>query len=171
MVSYHPVFDVATAGFREWRFVGIGFLLTAVGAALVFAPGLMQRIMPGGLQGGARGCFSWFYFLFALTWTAIAGTTLFSRHLDLRNASMRGECTIVEGVVENFAPMPYGGHAMESFTVDGVRFEYSDYVINGGFNNTQSHGGPIYEGQRVRVCYMSRATPDGDVIVRLEIAD
>jgi len=169
-VNYHPIFDVATAGFREWHFLGTGLLLTAVGAALVFAPGLMQKLMPGGLQGAARGCFSWFYFLFALAWTVIAGASLFTRHSDLRNASVQGDCTIIEGVVTDFVPMPYGGHAMESFTVNGVRFEYSDYVISGGFNNTRSHGGPIHDGLPVRICYVSGMTSDGNVIVRLEAA-
>ena len=32
---------------------------------------------------------------------------------------------IVEGYVENFEPMPYEGHAQESFDIEGVHFEYS----------------------------------------------
>jgi hypothetical protein len=48
--------------------------------------------------------------------------------------------------------------------VHGVRFQYSDYVITAGFNNTSSHGGPIREGLPVRIWYL-----DGEIL-RLDIA-
>ena len=54
---------------------------------------------------------------------------------------------------------------MERFCVSGTCFEYSDYVVTGGFNNTSSHGGPIRAGLPVRVSHV------GDRIVKLEIAD
>src|SRR5262249_10246926 len=63
-------------------------------------------------------------------------------------------CEIVEGTVEQFHPMPYHGHSLESFTVNGVRFEYSDFDDSKpGFNHTKSHGGPIHAGMRVRIHY------------------
>ncbi len=65
-----------------------------------------------------------------------------------------GEFAVVEGTVEDFVPMPAAGHANESFSVDDVRFSYSDYNLStGAFNNTASHGGPIREGLRVRVSH------------------
>ncbi len=42
--------------------------------------------------------------------------------------------------------MPYGGHQQESFTVEGVKFSYSDFSISPSFNNTKSHGEPIRKG-------------------------
>jgi hypothetical protein len=63
--------------------------------------------------------------------------------------------------------MPYGGHAQESFSVAGVPFRYSDFIISGGFNNTLSHGGPINGDSYVRICY---DRTDG-AILRLEIRD
>ncbi len=60
----------------------------------------------------------------------------------------------VEGEIANFVPMPYGGHAHESFTVRGISFSYSDYAITGCFNETKSHGGAIAgNGQRVKIGY------------------
>ena len=76
----------------------------------------------------------------------------------------RGNCSVVEGVVENFHPMPKSGHDTERFEVNGVHFSYSDYVMSPGFNNTASHGGPIRDGLRVRICHNS-----GDIL-RLEVA-
>ena len=69
----------------------------------------------------------------------------------------------MEGEVADFVPMPAAGHAMEHFCVQRVCFSYSDFVLNGGFNNTSSHGGPIRAGLPVRIAYL-----DG-VIVKLEI--
>jgi hypothetical protein len=74
---------------------------------------------------------------------------------------------VVAGPVEDFRPAPAEGHQDETFTVNGVPFGYSDYVITGGFNQTQSHGGPIREGLAVRIHYI----PRGNVIVKLEIAN
>lgn len=78
------------------------------------------------------------------------------------------EFNIVEGEIENFHPMPYEGHDMESFTVKGIYFEYSDFVFNYGFNNTSSHGGPIKNnGQEVRLSYFNK---DGlNHIIKIEL--
>jgi hypothetical protein len=66
------------------------------------------------------------------------------------------EYQVVEGVIENFHPMPEGGHDIESFTVNGVKFAYSDYELIYGFNNAASHGGPLKEnGQQVRLSYIT----------------
>jgi len=53
---------------------------------------------------------------------------------------------------------------MERFVVNGHHYEYSDYVVSAGFNNTQSHGGPIREGITVRIADVRGK------IARLEIA-
>ena len=61
--------------------------------------------------------------------------------------------------------MPYYGHTpgIESFTVSGVPFSYSDYIPEAGFNQTSAHGGPIHQGLPVRIWYV------GKEIVKLEI--
>jgi hypothetical protein len=66
------------------------------------------------------------------------------------------EYQVVEGVIEDFHPMPHSGHDVESFTVKGVYFEYSDFMLVYGFNNTASHGGPLKRnGQQVRLSYIN----------------
>jgi hypothetical protein len=52
---------------------------------------------------------------------------------------------------------------MEHFTVCGVPFSYSDYVVTAGFNHASSHGGPMREGLWVRIAY------SGNDIGRLEV--
>jgi hypothetical protein len=78
------------------------------------------------------------------------------------------EYKIVEGKIENFHPMPYNGHELESFTVNDVNFEYSDYRYDGGFNNTATHGGPIkHNGQLVRLSYYT--VGESNRILKIEI--
>lgn len=72
---------------------------------------------------------------------------------EAAQALREGRVSIIEGRVEDFVPMPYGGHPEEQFTVSGVRFSYSDYVIQPCFNNTSSHGGPVRKGMWVRLSY------------------
>ena len=74
-----------------------------------------------------------------------------------------GRVSIIEGRVTDFVPMPYGGHPDEQFTVSGVRFSYSDYIVVPCFNNTTSHGGPIRDGLWVRLSYR------GNCILKIEV--
>lgn len=76
-----------------------------------------------------------------------------------------GNFSVVEGRVQGFHPMPKSGHELESFSLSGRRFSYSDFVANPCFNNTASHGGPIREGLHVQISY------SGDCILRIELLD
>jgi hypothetical protein len=82
----------------------------------------------------------------------------------LVSALRDGRATVVEGRVYDFDPMPFSGHKMECFKVQDRCFCYSDFVVTQGFNQTRSHGGPIYEGLQVRVHHV------GSAIARLEVA-
>lgn len=88
----------------------------------------------------------------------------FADYSVLSKALRDGRLEFVEGVVTNFIPMPYEGHASETFEVKGRRFRYSDYRITAGFNNTKSHGGPLGEGVYIRIWHK------GNEIARLEVA-
>jgi hypothetical protein len=81
-----------------------------------------------------------------------------------KDAYVQGQYSTVEGTVTNFHPMPYSGHKEETFSVNGVQFSYSDYVLIPCFNNTASHGGPIHEWLRVRIAY------SGNCILKLEVS-
>jgi len=111
--------------------------------------------------------FAYFFFGFALLWTTVSFVSTWREYSRLENAIATGHARVVAGVVTEFSPMPVTGHAMERFCVSGSSacFEYSDYVVTSGFNNTSSHGGPIRAGLRVRVTYV------GNSILKLEIAE
>ncbi len=91
--------------------------------------------------------------IFSFLCTMIVWISSASSYLDAKKILKKATFTEVSGVVENFDPMPYEGHKNESFSVKGIRFEYSDFEIGFGFNQSKSHGGPIDEGKYVRIQY------------------
>jgi len=63
--------------------------------------------------------------------------------------------------------MPYGGHDTERFDVNGIHFEYSDFMEGDyGYNNAASCGGAIKEGLKVRIGYFNNGNKN--VILKLE---
>lgn len=79
----------------------------------------------------------------------------------------RGDYKTLSGAVTDFDPMPYEGHKRECFTVQTARFCYSDYMIDPGFRNTTSHGGPIHPGLNVRISYVPAFRRN--MILRIEV--
>ena len=73
-----------------------------------------------------------------------------SEYKNVVQAYQNGDYETVEGFVEDFHPMPYEGHSMESFTIDGVEFAYTDYSITQGYHNALSHGGVITGNGQIR---------------------
>jgi hypothetical protein len=122
--------------------------------------------LPGwwGKHPGASTVFTFFFLGFAIIWTATAFLGTYRDYSRLAEAVRDGRAEVVEGIVTNFKPMPSSGHAMERFCVGARCFEYSDFVISAGFNNTTSHGGPIREGLKVRVTFVNND------IAKLEVA-
>jgi hypothetical protein len=161
-MEYRTVFDIATAGYKSWYFPTFGLIFVTAGAILV----ANRKNLPSwwAKHPRASNVFAFYFFGFAVLWTLVSFFSTYSQYSSLSKARSASDLRVAEGVVTNFKPMPAIGHAMERFCVSRVCFEYSDYVIAGGFNNTTSHGGPIREGLQVRVSYV------GNSIVKLEVA-
>ena len=155
------IFDVQDSGFRDWTFPAFGLLFVVIGLFILVFPNLIRAVgIPYlNLQSGLQKSFPYVFVGFAVIWTAIAFFTTYSAYLRHRALVVEGRCNSVEGPVEHFVPMPYAGHAQESFSVAGVPFRYSDFIITDGFNNTSSHGGPIH-GDSVRP-YLLRSNRRG----------
>jgi hypothetical protein len=162
-MEYRVVFDIASAGYKAWSFPAFGLIFVVVGIALL----ARRKRLPGwwGKHPKASSAFVFFFLGFAVLWTVAAFVITYDDYSSLSKAQQEDRVLVVEGIVSNFKPMPATGHAMERFCVSGKCFEYSDYVVTGGFNNTSSHGGPIREGLPVRVSYV------GNSNVKLEIAN
>lgn len=159
-MEYQVAFEIASGGLGSLSFALPGLLFAGVGFFLIKNRERLSKNRPKWFVN----VFSWFFFSFAILWTLIAGLGIGFQQYQLRSDYARGDFDVVEGIVENFDPMPYEGHKSETFTVNGVKFSYSDYRVTPGFNNTASHGGPIREGLSVRISYI------GNTILKLEVA-
>ena len=145
--GYATVFDVAKSGYRQWSFGAFGLIFVAVGLAL---PTLIRigifRKPPAWMQ-------KWFprvFLGFAIVWTAVAFAGTFIDYRRAVDALQNGEAKIVEGPVAHYWEVP---RKSESFDVQGIRFQYSDFGVIAGFNHVASLGGPIREGLPVKIWY------------------
>jgi hypothetical protein len=105
---------------------------------------------------------------YGLYWILVGGTNVL-QYDRVQHTLQNGTASVVEGTVEDFHPMPPGGHDTERFTVNGVHFAYVDYDPSPGFHQANAHGGPIHEGLPVRIHYVGPAT--NATILQLEIGE
>ncbi|QSQ20015.1 hypothetical protein JY651_32690 [Pyxidicoccus parkwayensis] len=170
-MHYELVFDAGNQP-PQVGFLLVGVLFMVLGALLWrHADAAWPRWLreaPGPRERKRNRIFGAFFFGFALLWTTAAGISILGRFSQARSALNSGDARVVEGFIENFDPMPYSDHKHERFTVSGVPFEYSDYVVSPGFNQTRSHGGPLYSGLWVRLTYADIG--GSNVILRAEVA-
>lgn len=114
-MEYNVVFDISQSGYRQWPFAAFGLIFVAIGAGLMFfrrhLPARMPKFFPFVFAG------------FAVIWTLIAFVGTSRDYSSLASALREGRCEVTEGVVTDFHPMPYSGHEMEWFVVDGKQFE------------------------------------------------
>jgi hypothetical protein len=84
-----------------------------------------------------------------------------------------GNFFVVEGIPENYHPMPKVGHDTERFDINGVHFEYSDFIHNApGYNNAASLGGLISPKNYYRLTYYKlRKDLYKNRIIRIEIRE
>ena len=152
-MSYRLIFDAARSGYTNWPFAAGGLVFVCIGVLLV-----------KGRAQAPKKALRYVFLGFSILWTIIAFVGTGHDYTKIRKALANGSADIVEGRVEDFVPMPHQGHALEHFSVCGVPFAYSDYVVTAGFNHTSSHGGPIRPGLWVRITHV------GNTIGRLEVA-
>jgi hypothetical protein len=143
--SFVKVFDVLDSGFKDWAFSAFGLIFVFIGIVIFLFPRIISAIGIPNLifKSKLQTFFRYAILAFAVLWAATSFFATYSEHLRHETLIRQNRCRTVEGPVENFMPMPYAGHAQESFVVGGVAFRYSDFIVTDGFNNTSSHGGSI----------------------------
>lgn len=161
-MNYATVFEVGSNPVTQQT--GVIYTLAAMAGVLAilsvlrFWKGKKYSTKTFGVVGAAAGLFS-----LLMVATVVTRDGYDNKILEL-------PVHVIEGVVEDFNAMSYAGHGVESLSVAGVRFEYSDYVINGGYNKTVSHGGELVPGAYARVTYVERENGDR-VITKVEIRE
>ena len=166
-MSYEVVFDAArsvytttevatSGGIKHWSslFWAVFVLFLALGLILI---SMRQRLSNTALLTSSA--------LLFVAWLSASKWMLPTMNISTHT----GPPKVVVGSVRNFVAMAVEAHAQEHFCVQTACFHYSDYVHNGGFNESSSHGGPIKEGLAVRVTYVEHSREPGNVIVKLEI--
>ena len=165
MSQYQTVFDLAQVGYRQWPLALAGLLFVAAGGALILRPQIFPAVSRKNVVG-----IGWLFVVFASAWTLLSLAGTYADYSSTSAALREGRVSVVEGVVADYASPKFG---YERFVVKGVRFEYSDYGVTAGFNNTHSKGGPVQPGARVRITYVEGApfaqTETGRSIVKLEV--
>jgi hypothetical protein len=170
-VPYETVFEITSKPY-EWWFAAFGLIFVVVGVgAIKFGPKLDRNkngesfgltfAIPPRLLG-------WFFVIFASVSTLVVFGSTYSSRRDLLQVYRTGNYSVAEGIVEDFHPMPYGGHQSECFRVGKEKFCYSDYVASPAFNQSASHGGPIRAGLPVRISYYEDDNFQAHIL-RLEI--
>jgi len=108
------VFDVVDSGFKDWTFSEFGLIFVAVGIVFAFFPALIKAtgIPFLDLQSKFQKVLRFVFPAFAILWTVISFSATYSQHLRHKSLAQENGCRVVEGPVEQFVPMPYGGHAV-----------------------------------------------------------
>ena len=160
-VPYHTVFDITVIGYKDWTFPAFGLIFVAVGI-LVWLYGPTH--LPGWTRWPpfARNTFCVCFTGFAILWVLTSFLSTYTDYKDLRREFEEGRFKVVEGVVSNFEPET-SGHKFERFCVQGTCFEYSNWLVQAGFNRSNAVGGPIRSGLPVRVSHVNGR------IVKLEL--
>jgi predicted membrane protein len=152
-MNYTTVYEVVNEQLDSTLFIPLIFIIVGFGISYVsykfLATGSSKRSYTIG--------FGILFGLFALVFSLM---TIPSSLIDYRKtmkAYEEGNYKTEIGKIENFEPMPFGGHQQEKFTLNGIEFDYSDFSLSHyGFHNSASHGGPIKEnGQEVKIGYIT----------------
>jgi hypothetical protein len=147
-MGYRTVFDITQGGLQWWipllaficgtLFSGIGWALRKCGDNDSITKGTFFQIVGFvGLLGGLA--------FFA---------SMFGEYRDAKGTLESHSYSVAEGEVSDFVPMPPGGHATESFTLNGVRFEYVNSEWNKGY---------VHNGVNARITYK------GKDIIKVEV--
>jgi hypothetical protein len=155
-MAYHNVFDVARNGF-QWMTP----ILISIGACIFLLIGLVLR-----KSGDPNLSFKGLIFQAVGAIGFVGGLVFlvadFAVYHEASRALSNRDYAVAEGVVTDFAPMPLGGHAVESFRINGVNFSYGSgwgsTVFNSGWNK-----GTIHNGVSARISYR------GSDILRIEV--
>jgi hypothetical protein len=177
-LNYSVVFDAANNFFLARVPFLIAFAVAILSACIIGAILLQEsrRRAPNSKRRRV-GVVSLLLMLFVVVAASaiVASLTALSSPSQEETARAIESSPVVEGPVEQFHPMPSGGHDTERFDVAGVHFEYSHWIMSQGFNQDITVGGPIREGLYVRIHYVDVNRPSSAtarsyaMIVRLEI--
>ena len=167
-MEYTTVFEFTPKASNYFHLIGL-FIFVVIGFGFAFYTkrsdknfSLLRqfKIFFGYLFGGVA--------LIMLILMVINIPKVISSERELKEVIENKNILIVQGEIDNFSQTPESGHIFESFTVNGIKFKYSDYIVIDGFHQTYRNNGPIKQnGQQVRISYIER--DNENLIMKIEI--
>lgn len=92
---------------------------------------------------------------------------IISNEKQLKEVLKSKNYSIIEGKINNYKLDEVNGQYFESFSINDVRFKYSDDLIFYGYHQTSKNGGLIKEnGQYIRISYI--VLNQENLILRIE---
>jgi hypothetical protein len=154
-MQYQTLFDISTAGYKEWEFAIISAVLVAAnGVVLLFFGRARFRVA--------------LHVMSAIV-VAVSFCMPYWDHSRLVQAYQNRAYQVAEGQVENYWEREWYSrrkkqtYRQEGFTVGGVRFAYSRSA-EAGFTNHQDPRIPLRNGMILRVSYVADQQLDRDAV-------
>jgi hypothetical protein len=164
-MEFEIVFDLTREGFKLWAPQSIALVFLLGGALMALAPRLYALLLRVQLMRSPSRTTVQISGLAVSIIAAPVFTYLFfdsyRSYDELMNALNTGRYESVEGLVERAQAV--ARTRGERFEVKGIRFEYAPMDNAHGFKKPAADGGPIREGQYVRIAHIGRE------ILRLEV--
>jgi hypothetical protein len=161
-MNYISVFDVSKEGL-PWQIPAF-FILFCIGTIGFLT--YMLRKLRGQIPLSGYRAVSTIAFLVGLG--LVIGSIMqceasYREYESARQLLQDPDTRVIEGMIHDFHQMPPGGHAIESFTINGIKFQYGtgwgSVIFNSNWNS-----GFLHDGVTARITY------SGDKILRIEIA-
>jgi hypothetical protein len=152
-MQYHTLFDISTAGYKEWQFAIISGLLVAANVVVL----LFFR----------RATFRKSLHVVSAIVVFVSFCIPYWDHTRLVRAYLNNNYQVAEGKMENYWQREWYDkrrkqtNRQEGFTVGGVRFAYARSA-EAGFTNHQDPRIPLRDGMTLRVCYVAQPQLDSD---------
>ena len=91
----------------------------------------------------------------------ISGLVAISQYIEYKQIVeqiKKGDVEIQQGKISEYKPIDLSNHgSLESFSINGVKFAYSDYHRISGYHHACVNGGLICEeGQEIRISYYTK---------------
>jgi len=171
-MEYELVYDAASA-FAGWETIAIFVPICVFLFIAVFKKNLIpsififQQYLAKETGGFTAALVTIVIFLMVL----VSGNIIYE-NIKLGSLSKNNECLQIAGIVTNFEPVPIRG-SLEKFKLHDTKFQYYTHdFLDPGFNQSAADGGPIYEGAKIRICYIEQLKnrKKSKKIIRVETA-
>jgi hypothetical protein len=152
-MDFETVFAFDEVHYAGWGPVVVGLVILVVGTLAVAGKTFLWR-------GSQPPPMSWAVLTLGVFWSVVATITNYGEYSAARRAMETKQYSVIEGPVTGFSELP---KKTEQFTVRGKMFSYSGDKDSPGFHLVRLDGGPVHEGEYVRVTYVD------NTILKLEI--